>query len=622
MNNNKDKINIIVAISAASSALFLYTAVAGQFVAVVQRALLLMFGLVIVFLERPLKPGWRWSVWIDTFLAVLSIAVCSYLVFSWKSIVFRAGEAMPWDWVLGIILVFLLFEAARRSIGLAMPIIATISLLYAFFGPYMPAIIAHRGFTPAQMLSTVFLTTEGIWGTALGVGANIIVYFLIFTAFLAVTGASNAFLELANSLVGKFRGGPAKMAVVSSAVFGTISGSAPANVAGTGSITIPLMKDTGYKPEFAGAVEAVASSGGQIMPPIMGAAAFIMADILGMPYVQVCIAAALPALLYYLSVFIMVDLEALKTGLEGLPADKVPNAKLVIKAWWPLLLPLILLMVLLLSQMTPSRAAFYSLVLLFVMSFLRKETRLYPARIIEALAEGAHDMAPITVVCGVAGIIIGVLGRTGLGTKLAEIIVTLSGGNLMITLLLTMIASLIMGMGLPTVACYILLALTLAPAISSLGVPLFAAHMFVFYFGIISAITPPVAVASFTAAGIAKADINKLSLMALKLGLPAFILPYMFVYGPELLMIPGENGLIRVTLGAIAGIFIMAFSVQGYFRGLLNMVQRVILFASSLLLIAPSLGTDIVGVILFAIVAVWHHFDLRKGRNAEAKTSA
>lgn len=603
---------IATAVAAGSSALFLYTAVAGQFIAVVQRALLLMFGLVIVFLEYPLEIGGRLGRAIDALLAVASVFVCSYLIYSWHDIVFRAGEAMPWDWIMGIVLVLLIFEACRRTVGYSMSILSILSLAYAFWGPYMPDSIAHGGFSPEQMLSTIFLTTEGIWGMAMAVGADIIVYFLIFTAFLAVTGASEAFLNVANSLIGRVRGGPAKMAVIGSAVFGTISGSAPANVAAVGSVTIPLMKSAGYRPEFAASVEAVGSCGGQIMPPVMGAAAFIMADILGIPYIDVCIAAAIPAILYYLSIFILVDLEARKRGVFGLPKEMVPKFTTVIKKWWPVLLPLVLLLGLLMAEMTPSRAAFFSLIALLVMSCLRPETRLTAKKFIDGLAQAARDMAPITVVCAVSGIIIGVLGRTGMGNKMSELIVNLSGGNLFIVLLLTMVTSLILGLGLPTVACYILMALTVAPAISKMGVPIMAAHMFVFYFGIISAITPPVAMASFTAAGIARCDIDKVNWLAMWLGLPAYILPFMFVYGPELLLIPGETPIYVVLTSAILGVSALSVALIGYLFATVNSIQRFIFFCSAMFLIFPGLITSASGLVLMAAAAGWNYVQSRK----------
>lgn len=609
---------VMIGIAILCSLLFLYTAVFGQFIALVQRAWLLMFGLVIVFLEKPMLKDKEahWTRWIDYLLTAGSIAVCGYPILNWADIVYRSGAAKPYEWMICVILVLLLFEACRRTIGIVMPILAVASLLYAFFGPYMPEAIAHRGFTPAQMLSTIFLTTEGIWGTPLGVGSSIIVYFIIFASFLAATGANEAFLTLSKAAFGRVRGGPAKMAVVASGVFGTISGSAPANVASTGTITIPLMKKTGYSPEFAGAVEAVASSGGQIVPPIMGSAAFIMAETLGVSYVSICRAAIVPALLYYMSVFIMVDLEARKNGLSGLPKDQVPVMKDSLKKWWPALIPLLALIGLLIKQMTPSRAAIFALGILVAFSFLRSETRLNTKKVIEALSNAATDMAPITVVCGVAGIIIGVLGRTGLGTKLAQVILLSAHGKMIIILVLTMIVSIIMGMGMPTVACYILLASSIAPAIYNAGAPMIAAHMFVFYFGIISAITPPVAIASYTAAGISKGNINKLSWFAIKMAAPAFILPYMFVFSPELLLIPGDNSLIRVVIGAVIGVFCMATALHGYLLTNMNPVQRALLLVCGFLLIDSKTLTDLIGLALFALAIGWHYIDYIRNRES------
>jgi len=619
MNDEKKNIlpKLLIGIAVFSSLFFLFTGIRGQFTAMIQRSILLMFGLVIVFLKNPLSEK-KWTKAIDLLLVAASIFCCMYVVVKYEDLLYRSGKALPYEWIIGVVLVLLLFEGCRRTIGIVMPIIAIISLLYAFYGRSMPAAIAHRGFTPAQMLSTIFLTTEGIWGTCLGVGSTIIVFFIIFAAFLAHTGANDAFLNLSKAAFGTVRGGPAKMAVVASGVFGTISGSAPANVASTGTITIPLMKKTGYSPEFAGAVEAVASSGGQLVPPIMGSAAFIMAETLGVSYGSICRAAILPALLYYASAFIMVDLEARKSGLKALSRDEVPVLKDELKKWWNCLVPLFALIALLCTGITPSRAALYGLGILIVFSSIRKETRLNVERIIGALKDAAFDMAPITVVCGVAGIIIGVLGRTGLGPKLASVIVSTANGNMMVILVLTMVVSIIMGMGLPTVACYILLAASVAPAISEAGAPMLAAHMFVFYFGIISAITPPVAIASYTAAGISKGDVNKLSWIAVKMAMPAFVLPFMFVYSPEILLVAGQNSLIRCVIGAIVGTFCMAVGLHGYLLKNMNMVQRVLMFGASFLLISSGLTSDLIGAAIIALVFVWHYIDYKKNKPAQA----
>lgn len=588
---------------------FLYTGIFGNFTALMQRAWLLMFTMVIIFLGKPMiknKPD-HWTRYIDILLAILSIITTAYPIYAWKSIIYRSGEALPWEWIPCVILCLLLFEACRRSIGIAMPIIAVISLLYAIYGRSMPLIIAHRGFTLQQMLSYTYLTMEGIWGTCLGVTSTIIVYFMIFAGFLACTGANNGFLALSQAAFGRMRGGPAKMAVVASGLFGTISGSAPANVAGTGTITIPLMKKTGYSPEFAGAVEAVASSGGQLMPPIMGSAAFIMAESLGVTYGTICRCALLPAILYYISAFIMVEMEARKNGLRGLSKAEVPSMKESLKKWWPVLAPLIALIYMLVSGMTPSRAAMYGLATLVIISFFRPETRLNKQRVFSGFTLPSIDLAPIGVVSGVAGIIIGVLGRTGLGAKLASVIVQISGGSMLIVLLLTMVCSIIMGMGLPTVACYILLSASIANAIYLAGGNLISAHFFVFYFGIISAITPPVAMASYTASGIAGGDFNKLGWTAVKIAMPAFLLPFFFVYSPELLLISGDHSLILVAVGAVFGVFCMSVGLHGYLRKRLNWIQRIMLICGSLMLIAPGTMTDLIGLAVCGLALAWHY---------------
>jgi len=498
--------------------------------------------------------------------------------------------------------------------GIAMPVIATVALLYAFYGRYMPEAIMHRGVSPQFMLSTIFLTTEGIWGTAMGVAANVIVYFMIFTSFLSVTGANDAFLNVANALVGKVRGGPAKIAVVGSAIVGTTTGSSAANVAATGGITIPLMKKLGYKPEFAAAVESAASAGGQIIPPILGTSAFIMAEVIGVPYATVMMAALIPAVIYYLSIFVMVDLEARKHGLAGLPEEEVPVLREMLIKYWPVLIPLILLISLLIARMTPGRAALFSLGMLIVASTFRKETRLNVKKFIQGLEFGSKDMAMITVVCGVAGIVIGVLARTGLGPRLAEIIVAMAGGNMIVLLLLTMLASLILGMGMPTVAAYILLALAVAPAIIREGINPLAAHFFVFYYGIFSAITPPVAIVSITAAGIAKSNVTQTCLLAVKLAAPAFILPFMFIYVPEMLMIPtGQSALysILVISGVLVGTLCTILGLQGYYKCQMNVIQRLFFFIAAIMLITPEMMTSIVGLVFAGVALTWHFIDAK-----------
>jgi TRAP transporter 4TM/12TM fusion protein len=477
----------------------------------------------------------------------------------------------------------------------------------------------------------MYLTTEGIYGLVLGVSATFIYLFVLFGAFLKVSGGGQLFIDIAYGLFGRVRGGPAKVAVVASGLFGTVSGSAVANVVGTGTFTIPLMKSIGYQPHFAGAVEAVASSGGQLMPPIMGAAAFIMSEILQIPYFRICLHALLPALLYYFCAFIMVDLEAAKTGLKGVPSEALPRVGRILRERGLLLLPLpVLIYILAVVQATPMKAAFWAIITTFGLiasqtflnlfrdlgrkgslsqagvSLLRQTTT--------AMHEGAVGTLIVASACATAGIVIGITNLTGLGLKLSGILVDLSHGYLLALLVLTMIASIILGMGLPTTACYILLAVLAAPALIKMGVMPIAAHLFVFYFGIISAITPPVAGAAYAAAPLAGVGPMKIGFTACRLGIAAFILPYMWVYGPALLLI-GEP--LKVALGVVTsviGIAACACAVQGYMLHRLSVLERILLMIAALLLIKPGWITDGIGLALLLPVIIHQVFSTGRER--------
>ena len=459
----------------------------------------------------------------------------------------------------------------------------------------------------------MYLTTEGILGSPIGVSSTFVFMFILFGAFLNKTGLGKFFIDLALAAAGHQAGGPAKVAVISSGFFGTISGSSVANTVTTGTFTIPLMKSIGYEGHFAGAVEAASSTGGQLMPPIMGAAAFIMSDFIGVPYITIAIAAVLPALLYYMAVFIMIHMEAKRLGLKGLPREQLPNTKKIFMEGGHLLIPLFVIIYMLIKGYTPLKAAFYSILITVAVAMMRKNTRLKLSDIVDAFDEGARSSLGVAAACACAGLVIGSVTLTGIGLKLANGIVSLAGGHLFFTLVLTMVTSILLGMGLPTTAKYIVLASMAAPAIQKFGVPVLAAHMFIFYYGIIADLTPPVALAAYAGAGIAGAEPMKTGFTALRLAVAGFLIPYFFAYNPELLMINASFANTTVpALTAIGGTVLLSFAAAGYWLRNLHMYERAILLAGALLLIQPGWMTDVAGVAIGAFVYVLQKISAKK----------
>ena len=592
-------------IAVLTTLFFLYTAYEGSWTAVTQRSLLLSPALALIFLSFPVLKGRRGRAWLalDVALALLSLIVGLHFILTEEAAALRGGASGVEDFVYGMLLILLVLEGTRRAMGLALPIIAVAMMVFAYLGPLMPDLIRHRGIALDYIVTYSTVQTEGIWGVALAVTASTIIYFIVYGAFLFQSGGGALFIDLANALFGTVRGGPAKLAVVASGLFGTISGSAPANVVGTGTFTIPLMKKVGYHADFAGAVEAVASSGGQIMPPVMVAAAFIMADILGIPYLAVCVAAALPAILYYLAAFVMVDLEAAKRGLRGVPRSELPPLRLVLLGSGHLLLsPALLIFLLAGMQYSPMLSAFWTIVATVILASLRPATRMGLRQLLLALEKGMRETAPIAVAAACIGIVIGMVNATGLGLNLSNVLVSIAGGNLFVLLLLTMVTSLILGMGLPTVACYVILAILVAPALVSLGVDRVAAHLFVFYFGIISAITPPVAMAAYVAAGISGGNFLRTGFIATRLAINAFLLPFMFVYNPALILKGPLEEVVLATVSAIIGTVALGAAVQGYALRPLARWERVPLLVGALALIHPGLLTDLMGYALVGFI--------------------
>lgn len=601
-----------------------YTSVFGVLTAQLQRSIHLGFALALIFLLFPARKrnaGTKNKVaWFDVILAALSVVVGVYWPVMMDDLVNRVGRLTDFDFVIGLLAVLLVLEATRRTVGLPIMIIALIFIGYALFGPYMPGELAHRGLELERLVQTLFFTTEGILGTPIGVSSTFIFLFLLFGAFLIKTGVGEYFNDLAIMIAGRRIGGPAKVAIFSSALQGTISGSSVANVVTSGAFTIPMMKNLGYRKEFAGAVEAASSTGGQIMPPIMGAAAFLMAEFIGIPYIEIAKAAVIPAILYFAGIWIVTHFEAKKTGLRGLTKEEIPDKKTIMKKLY-LLIPIIAIVVLLMTGMSVMLAALYSIVISVVVSAFRKETRMGFRDIIDALVDGARTALPVAAATAAAGIIVGVVTKTGLGLKLANGLLDIAGGALIPTLILTMIASLILGMGSPTTANYVITSTIAAPAIIMLGIPDLSAHLFVFYFGIIADITPPVALAAFAAAAISGGEPIKTGIDSSKLAIAAFIIPYMFVLSPELLLIDTSwTYMIWMFLTAMFGMIAIGGGVVGYWYRKLYWFERIIALIAGLLLIYPENMSDVFGLAIFAaLIAV--QFMIKRDNTPKAQIS-
>ncbi|MDD3631424.1 MAG: TRAP transporter permease [Atribacterota bacterium] len=596
-------IGLIISIIAISMSAFqFYTGGFGLWLALKQRALHLAFALALIFLLYPsTKKGIDSEKdkipFFDIILAIVGAATSLYLIIYYKELVFRAGLPSTIDLIMGGITILLVLEATRRAIGPELPIVVIVFLLYAYFGPYMPGYFAHRGYSLERIIEHLYMQTEGIYGIPLGVSSSFVFLFILFGAVLNKTGMGKFFIDLSMALAGHTTGGPAKVAVIASGFMGSVSGSSVANVVTTGSFTIPLMKSIGYKKDFAGAVEAAASTGGQIMPPVMGAAAFVMSEFLEIPYIKIAAAAVIPAIIYYVAVMIMVHLEACKYGLKGLPRERLPKTKQVLKEKGHLILPLLGLVYLLVRGYTALFAAFWAIVMSLAASMVKKETRLDLKNFLGAFEDGAKGALGVASACACAGMVVGVTTLTGFGLKIASGIVALGGGKVLPTLFFTMIASIILGMGLPTTAKYIILAIMAAPALIQLGVLPLAAHMFILYFGVIADLTPPVAVAAYAGAGIAGGNTMRTGFNAVKLAVAGFIIPFVFAINPALMGLGGSPLLtIQLTVTSLTGVLALGAATSGFLLVKTEFYERIILFAIAILLISPDLLTDILGV--------------------------
>ncbi|MDR7868652.1 MAG: TRAP transporter permease [Sporomusaceae bacterium] len=592
---------VVTVLGVIFSLFHLYTAGVQELPAMQQRLVHLTLGLMMAFLIFPWcqgKENGKMRI-ADVVLAIIGLIVGGYLIINYEAITFRLGAATELDIIMGAILVALVLEGTRRVMGWPLPTIAVLALLYAFFGDRMPDALAHSGFDADRVVSHLSLTTEGIFGIPLGASATVVVIFILFTSFLNATGAGQYFVDLVMSKFGKTRGGSAKAAVVGSALMGMLTGSVVANVMGIGTFTIPLMKENGYNARVAAAVEAVSSTGGQIMPPVMGAAAYIIAEVLRLPFVDIIMAAIIPAVLYYLAEFIFVDLEAQKNGLAGFSDERIAEYRERAKGKSYRVLPIIVLVgLMVVLEWLPTKAAFYSIVLALLIAIIQKENRINWSKLLNVLTSGARGTLEVIMATACAGIIIGSLSLTGLGIQMSSMLVNLAGGSLILLLLLTMVVSIILGMGLTTTACYVILAVLVAPSLVKMGVNPLAAHFYVFYFGMYSFITPPVALGAYAAASLSGADPFATGFTAFKIALPGFLIPFLFIYYPALLGIGALLDVAIVVITACIGVFFMCTSTVGFFRKDLVTWERAIMLVAGLMLIHPSYIASVIGIVL------------------------
>lgn len=612
---------VVAGIALAASLFHLYTAAFGLLSAMYQRGVHWMFMGSLIFLIYPAtknRPKNKIDFW-DWILAGMVVVGCLNILLNWEAIAMREGMPVASDIYLGIMMVILVIEAGRRAMGWPLPIVAIIATIYALFGPYFPGVLGHGGFPLEELAPFQYLRTDGIFGVPLGVSASFIFLFVLFGAVLSVSGAGQFFIDLSLALTGRSQGGPGKAAVVASGLMGTVSGSSVANAVTTGAFTIPLMKEAGYSATFSGAVVAASSTGGQVMPPVMGAAAFIMAQFLGISYWDIVVAAALPATLYFISIIAMVHFRAGRRGIKSLTEESAPKMGKVLKEGWHLLLPIITLVVFLAYGYSAVKAVFWSIIIMVGVSWLGKaQYRMTPKRVLDALISGGMGAVEVAAACACSGLVIGVIGITGVGLAFSSFVINLSGGVLPLALFLTMIGSIILGMGVPTTAQYIITSTLAAPALFQMGVPLMSAHLFCLYFGVLADVTPPVALATYAAAGIAKSNAIKTGFTALVTAMAGFLVPYMFVYNNHLLF---QGNLLQIAFSfgtALMAIIGLAAGVQGYYFSVLSIFERVLLLIVPFLLIEPNIITDVIGLVI--LVSVYLLQRRKAAKHAKEKT--
>lgn len=628
--SNKTTIWIVTIVAVLYSLFHLYM-VFNPMPALQQRSIHVAVGLALIYMLYPMfkKQSRAKLPILDWLLAAASLFTAGYILIEYQAIVTeRGGIPNNIDIVMAIVTVLLILEAARRVTGWILPILALIFLVYPFIShlDFLPNMMMTRQFDLGDIFGQLYLKTEGLYSTAIGASVNFIFLFILFGAFLQKSGMGQFFNDLAMALAGAQRGGPAKVAVVSSGFMGSINGAAVANVVSTGAFTIPLMKKVGYSKSFAGAVEASASVGGQILPPIMGASAFIMAETTGINYGTIALAALLPAILYYFAVILQVHYRAGKRDLKGIPKADLPRVKQVMKERGHLLIPLVGLIVMLFMNMPIPRAAIFTIFLTIIIASLRKTTRMSFKDIFDGLALGAQQALSVMIACAVVGIIIGVVSLTSFGAIMTSAIAGLGAGSLFLTLFFTMIASMVLGMGLPSIPAYIITATMAAPALAEFGVPILLAHMFVFYFGIFANVTPPVALAAFAGAGISGGDPMKTGFQALKLSLAGFLIPFIFVFEPALLLVDVEGLMTNareyplanfvdvaiVLASTLVGLVALSAGLEGFFKTRINVIFRIILIISAVMLIIPEGYTDIIGVSIAIVVLIINYMKWKK----------
>ncbi len=594
-------------IAASFSGFYLYTSGFGLVSSESNRAFYLLFTSLLVFLSYPAnknKDSFAPSILDFVFIILASVSIIYWVNEYVNYAINRVSSPSEWDTLFGVIAIIVIVETSRRALGIAIPIIAAIFLLQLYYGEYLPGKLSHSGLPFRRIIEFTFSTQEAMFGVVTATFATFVFPFMIFGAFLEKSGAGAFFMKLATSLTGKWRGGPAKIATFSSALFGSISGSSVANVVASGTFTIPLMKKVGFKNHHAGAIEAIASTGGQVMPPIMGAGVFILATLTETEYLKIAGMNVIPAILFFVFVMLMVDLEALKTGLKGLPQEEIPNFKDVIKEGWHYFIPLIIVITLLFKGYSPDFGAFWGIVSTLVLSWRNKETAMGPKEVFIGLIKGAQSNAAAGAAIGSLGIIIGGIILSGLGLKFSAILVEFSGGSLFVTVIMVTIISVIIGMGSSTTGSYIILAVVAAPALIQLGVPEIPAHLVVFYAACLSNITPPVCVSAFAAAAIAKADPMETGFAALKFGTTLVLIPFSFVYVPELLL---QGSILDISVASVSyliGYAVLAISVQGvdFFYGKISSFNRLVFFASAVCFLFPVIyWLKILGLILICV---------------------
>lgn len=596
---------IISLLAIGMSVFHVYTAGFGTLPSWEQRSIHVVWALLLIFLLFPFKKGGKFGV-LDTIFVLITLVVGAYIIFGAEGIQSRQGNVGNNDMIFGTILLALILEATRRTNGFFMMLIGLFFIVYIFFGQYFPGILAHPGARYGKMIDQMFNSTLGIFSSPIYVSSTILVLFVVFGSFLMKSGGGQFFTNFAFGALGNKTGGPALSSVGASALVSTITGNGAANAAITGSFTIPLMKKLGYSKKFSAAVEAVASQGGQIMPPIMGASVFIMAEATGIPYIKLALYALIPAIIYFLIAGFIVYFHAKRLKLAGIPKEQLPDPMKILLKEGYLFLPIFIIIGLMIYGYSPMKAGFIAIFLTIAISWIRRSTRMNLLDILAALENGIRGSLSVIAACATAGIIVGAVSLTGLGLNFSRFVIDLAGGQLFPLLLLIAITSIVLGMGMPTVSAYVILAVLGVPALTDAGVNLIAAHMFVFYFGVLSGLTPPVAITAYTTAGIAGSNPNATAFYAIRIGAGGFLIPFIFVYNPELLMQSDSTmEMILAVVSALFSCFLFSSAMENYLVKDLNLIQRLLLFIAAAVLVIPGVMTDIAGIVLFIIVYFW-----------------